>query len=251
MASTGIYNPKGINVPNPVQTACTKWGSDPFSYGSYSHVRVLSSGADYDIMAESVEDRLFFAGEATIKQHPATMHGAFLSGLREAACILRATEGQQKYTDKSKQKNVGPNSDALQELFKKPDLEVGKFLIVLHPSPEAINPMGLLRVTFEEFNSECNGDCCNQVERDCRCPHHDILPLHLYTPISKEQAQKLQLVSGGDEERLSYLFSNLGLELVGPSALGALGNTLTTTISSARKGRGRGRPRVQTQNLGM
>ncbi|KAL8166198.1 hypothetical protein V2J09_007697 [Rumex salicifolius] len=247
----GIYNPKGIVVPNPVQASCTKWGSDPFSYGSYSHVRVLSSGTDYDIMAESVEDRLFFAGEATIKQHPATMHGAFISGQREAACILRASKGQQTYTEKSKQKNVVPNSDLLQELFKKPDLEVGKFLIVLHPSPEAINPLGLLRVTFEEFNSGCNGDCCSQIERDYRCPHHDKLPLHLYSPISKEQAQKLQLLKGGDEDRISYLINNLGLELMGPSALGSIGNTLITNISSARKGRGRGRPRIQTQNAGM
>ena len=30
-----------------------------------------------------VGGRVFFAGEATTKKHPATMHGAFLSGQRE------------------------------------------------------------------------------------------------------------------------------------------------------------------------
>jgi len=32
--------------------------------------------------------RVFFAGEATIKNYPATVHGAILSGYREASRIL-------------------------------------------------------------------------------------------------------------------------------------------------------------------
>jgi hypothetical protein len=50
----GIYEPRGINVPNPIQTVCTRWGSDFLSYGSYSNVAVEASGDDYDVMAESV-----------------------------------------------------------------------------------------------------------------------------------------------------------------------------------------------------
>ncbi|XP_012835405.1 PREDICTED: lysine-specific histone demethylase 1 homolog 1 [Erythranthe guttata] len=85
----GIYGPKGIAVPDPVQAVCTRWGQDQFSYGSYSYVAIGASGDDYDILAESVGDRVFFAGEATNKQYPATMHGAFMSGMREAANIMR------------------------------------------------------------------------------------------------------------------------------------------------------------------
>lgn len=86
----GIFNPKGIAVPDPLQVICTRWGQDQFTYGSYSYVGIGSSGDDYDILAESIGDgRVFFAGEATNKQYPATMHGAFLSGLREAANMLR------------------------------------------------------------------------------------------------------------------------------------------------------------------
>ena len=56
------------------------------AYGSYSSVGVGSQGSeDYDIMAESLGDRVFFAGEATTRKFPATMHGAFFSGLREVS----------------------------------------------------------------------------------------------------------------------------------------------------------------------
>ncbi|KAG1663128.1 hypothetical protein FOA52_000650 [Chlamydomonas sp. UWO 241] len=87
----GIHSPKGIVVPDPVQADATRWGSDPMSYGSYSSVAVGSVGGDdYDTIAEPVAGRVFFGGEATIRKWPATMHGAFLSGLREAARVARA-----------------------------------------------------------------------------------------------------------------------------------------------------------------
>lgn len=85
----GIFIPKGIDVPNPLQAICTQWGSDKFTYGSYSYVGIGSSGDDYDILGENVGGRIFFAGEATNRRYPATMHGALLSGYREAANILR------------------------------------------------------------------------------------------------------------------------------------------------------------------
>jgi lysine-specific histone demethylase 1B len=70
---------------------------------SYSFVKLGSSGADYDEMAEPASDRLFFAGEATnryrglfehlvilyvFRHYPQTVTGAYLSGVREAARIF-------------------------------------------------------------------------------------------------------------------------------------------------------------------
>ncbi|XP_060199780.1 lysine-specific histone demethylase 1 homolog 3 [Lycium barbarum] len=75
-------------VPDPVASVVTDWGKDPYSYGAYSYVAVGSSGEDYDILGRPVENCLFFAGEATCKEHPDTVGGAMMSGLREAVRII-------------------------------------------------------------------------------------------------------------------------------------------------------------------
>ncbi|KAG7166233.1 Lysine-specific histone demethylase 1A-like [Homarus americanus] len=92
----------------PKETVVTRWRADPWSRGSYSFVSTGASGNDYDILATPISPpqpnqtsqnsqnssdppspppRLFFGGEHTIRNYPATVHGAFLSGLREAGRI--------------------------------------------------------------------------------------------------------------------------------------------------------------------
>jgi monoamine oxidase len=46
------------------------------------------------ILAKPVVGRLFFAGEATSREHAATVHGAYLSGLRAAAEALASEYGK-------------------------------------------------------------------------------------------------------------------------------------------------------------
>lgn len=75
-------------VPDPVASVVTDWGRDPYSYGAYSYVSVGATGEDYDILGRPVENCLFFAGEATCKEHPDTVGGAMMSGLREAVRII-------------------------------------------------------------------------------------------------------------------------------------------------------------------
>jgi len=65
-----------------------------YARGSYSYVAVGSSGEDYDILSKPVNQRIFFAGEATIRQHPATAAGAYLSGLRVAGEVCRFLLGE-------------------------------------------------------------------------------------------------------------------------------------------------------------
>lgn len=239
----GIYGPKGINVPDPIQSICTRWGNDPFSYGSYSHVRVQSSGSDYDILAENV-GRLFFAGEATTRQYPATMHGAYLSGLREAARILRTTKGRQSYPIRSVQKNAGPSNDLLIDLFKKPDLAFGKFLFVFDPLDQDPKSQGLMCVTLERTSDG------NSTDKAADKTYEDLSDqqLQLYTIISREQAQELLLAAGGTLEKMSYLFKSLQLKLTGASGLGSLGNVLATHVATVRRGRGRNRLLLTSQN---
>lgn len=222
-------------MPDPIQTICTRWGSDPLSYGSYSHVSVNSSGKDYDILAESVGNRLFFAGEATSRYYPATMHGAFLSGLREASRIYQATHSRQNNPRKYVPKNVGPYNDVLENLFKKPDVEFGNFALVFDPS--SVNPesKGLMQITFGNSEESYKDDLPSSYMSTTK------LPLQLYAIVSREHAYQLQLISEGDENRLSYLIKNLGLKLMGSNALLNDGNSLVATIASTRRGRGRNR----------
>ncbi len=74
----------GKAVPDPVAALVTRWQADPFAQGAYSYLAKHSSPEDYEALAQPVGDRLFFAGEATSRQYAATLHGALLSGWREA-----------------------------------------------------------------------------------------------------------------------------------------------------------------------
>lgn len=74
----------GKAVPDPVEVLVTRWNQDPYAGGAYSFLAKNASPEDYDALAEPIGDRLFFAGEATSRQYAATVHGALLSGWREA-----------------------------------------------------------------------------------------------------------------------------------------------------------------------
>ncbi|VFQ79882.1 unnamed protein product [Cuscuta campestris] len=246
----GIYGPKGINVPDPVQSMCTRWGSDPFTFGSYSHVRVGSSGSDYDTLAESVGGRLFFAGEATIRQHPATMHGAYLSGIREASHIFQAMKQQQNNPRKCVTKNSAPCTEILTELFKRPDLAFGQYSFVFDPLNDDPTSWGLMQVTLTNAFMELSDDFSCRSETESM--HKQLLeqPLRLYTVLTQSQALKIQLMTRRDDCKILHLFKNLGLKLLGADSLGDLGNSIATNIANARRGKSRHRMSGIQKNAG-
>ncbi|QEN13230.1 flavin monoamine oxidase family protein [Mycolicibacterium sp. ELW1] len=77
-----------IDAPNPAGSIVTKWGTDRYARGSYSFIAVGSSPDDMHALGEPVGGRLMFAGEATDPEWFGTVHGAYLSGLREADRVL-------------------------------------------------------------------------------------------------------------------------------------------------------------------
>ena len=74
----------GRGIPDPVGYQITRWAADPFSLGSYSFNALGSRPGMRDDLAKSIDNRVFFAGEATDRNYFGTVHGAYLSGLRAA-----------------------------------------------------------------------------------------------------------------------------------------------------------------------
>lgn len=65
----------------------SRWAHDPFAQGSYSHALPGHAGKR-EVLAEPVDGRLFFAGEATSPEFFSTAHGARDSGERAAEEVL-------------------------------------------------------------------------------------------------------------------------------------------------------------------
>lgn len=97
-ALTNMYG----DVPPPRDARITRWRSDPWSHGSYSYVPAGSSFAEHAALGEPVGDKVFFAGEATNDDYPATVHGAFLSGVRAARQIAATPNAASRNPDKAR-----------------------------------------------------------------------------------------------------------------------------------------------------
>ena len=78
-------------VPKLVDVHMYKWSSDPLFGGCYT-VDLISANTPASIAAlvEPLDkNRVLFAGEATHLEHHATVHGGYLTGIREAERLLK------------------------------------------------------------------------------------------------------------------------------------------------------------------
>jgi len=72
----------------PRASIVTRWAQDPFSRGSYSYLAAGSTLADRATLGATVDNRLYFAGEATSIDYAASVHGALLTGFEAADAIV-------------------------------------------------------------------------------------------------------------------------------------------------------------------
>ena len=83
-ALTVLRKIHGNRVPEPTGVQVTRWSRDPFAMGAFSFAATGMEKDARDTLAAPVENRIFFAGEATSIDYPGTVHGAILSGRRAA-----------------------------------------------------------------------------------------------------------------------------------------------------------------------
>jgi monoamine oxidase len=67
--------------------AATRWRHVPWIGGSYSHARIGCAG-QRAVLAEPVDGRIFFAGEACHREDFSTAHGAYETGVAAARAII-------------------------------------------------------------------------------------------------------------------------------------------------------------------
>jgi monoamine oxidase len=70
--------------------AATRWRAEPHIHGSYSHAKV-GAAPQRAVLAEPVDSRLFFAGEACSRVDFSTAHGAYETGIAAANAVIAAS----------------------------------------------------------------------------------------------------------------------------------------------------------------
>ncbi|CAB9514457.1 specific histone demethylase 1 homolog [Seminavis robusta] len=114
------------DIPAPIDYAVTRWGQERYSRMSFSYVPPGVDGTEeFKAMSEAVYDPLvpqkpviMFAGEHTTPFHPSTIHGAFLSGIREAYRLDLVVEAEANEFLEFDDEHVYQHTFAVRKLFQ-------------------------------------------------------------------------------------------------------------------------------------
>ena len=92
---TPTQPPPTFDGPAPTHSMRSTWSTDPFFRGGASFTPVGAQPSLRQALSEPIEQRVFFAGEATDADEPGTMRGAIRSGERAAIDLrTRAAAGE-------------------------------------------------------------------------------------------------------------------------------------------------------------
>ncbi len=88
---TKLRSAAGTDIPDPVRTTVSAWDGDPWTRGAYSCARPEQAQQRAEL-ARCIDERIFFAGEATSTDYYASVHGACLTGqsaARDVTSLIR------------------------------------------------------------------------------------------------------------------------------------------------------------------
>lgn len=78
-----------IILNKPKKIIVTRWGADPYSYGSFSFPSLNHTDDLIKTLQKPIRKLIFFAGEHCSLKYAGTVHGAYLSGCETAEKILQ------------------------------------------------------------------------------------------------------------------------------------------------------------------
>ena len=84
--------PATNGVPAPARMVRSAWSADKYALGTHSFTAVGASPQSREALTESLLDRVYFAGEATDVNNPATVLGARASAMRVVASVRLSAE---------------------------------------------------------------------------------------------------------------------------------------------------------------
>ncbi|KAH7123865.1 flavin-containing amine oxidoreductase-domain containing protein [Dendryphion nanum] len=187
-----MFAPK--SVPLPSESIVTRWSKDPFAYGSYSYVGPKTQTGDYDVMARP-HGALHFAGEATCGTHPATVHGAYLSGLRAAGEVFESMIGPIKVPSPLVEKKV-----KVEPVTTPP---AGESKHKLASASEPSDNRNARQLRDEDYEASIIGAILSEIgERPVKPGRAGVNPFLLYTKdywhICKEECDRKRRAATGD-----------------------------------------------------